>query len=87
MAKTVFRGGKKVKKLKINVNSVRKVKDFIDIVNKFDGDFELVTERDIVDAKSIMAIFSTDITKNIELVIHDNAPAEEAEAALAKFIV
>ncbi len=76
-----------MKKAVINLNSIDKVKEFVNILNTFDGDFDLVTERYVVDAKSIMGIFSLDISKDIQLVIHDNAPADKVIAALGKFIV
>lgn len=76
-----------MKEIKINVDSINKVKEFVNILNTFDGDFDLITERYVVDAKSIMGIFSLDISKDIKLAIHDNAPADKVVAALAKFIV
>ncbi|MCD7855767.1 MAG: HPr family phosphocarrier protein [Clostridiales bacterium] len=75
-----------MKEIKINVDSINKVKEFVNILNTFDGDFDLVTDRYVVDAKSIMGIFSLDISKDITLAIHDNAPADKVVAALAKFI-
>ncbi len=74
-----------MKKIKVNLNSIDKVKEFVNILNTFDGDFDLITDRYVVDAKSIMGIFSLDISKDIELAIHN--PSAEVEAALAKFTV
>ena len=74
-----------MKKIKVNLNSIDKVKEFVNILNTFDGDFDLITDRYVVDAKSIMGIFSLDISKDIELAIHN--PGAEVEAALAKFTV
>ncbi len=76
-----------MKKIKVNINSVDKVKEFVNILNTLEGDYDLITDRYVVDAKSIMGIFSLDISKELELAIHDNAPADEAEKALAKFTV
>lgn len=74
-----------MKKIKVNLNSIDKVKEFVNILNTFDGDFDLITDRYVVDAKSIMGIFSLDISKDIELAIHN--PSDEVVAALAKFTV
>lgn len=76
-----------MKKIKVNINSVDKVKEFVNVLNTLEGDYDLITDRYVVDAKSIMGIFSLDISKDIELAIHDNAPADAAEKALAKFLV
>ncbi|MCD7905871.1 MAG: HPr family phosphocarrier protein [Clostridiales bacterium] len=76
-----------MKEITINVDSINKVKEFVNVLNTFDGDFDLITERYVVDAKSIMGIFSLDISKDIKLAIHDNAPADKVIAALDSFIV
>ncbi len=76
-----------MKKIKVNINSVDKVKEFVNVLNTLEGDYDLITDRYVVDAKSIMGIFSLDISKDLELAIHDNAAADEAEKALAKFTV
>ena len=41
----------------ININSLDKIETFVDIINKFNGRFDLVSGCSIVNAKSIMAIF------------------------------
>ena len=76
-----------MKKINVSINSVDKVKEFVNTLNTFDGDFDLITDRYVVDAKSIMGIFSLDISKDLELAIHDNAPADKVVAALEKFTV
>ena len=58
----------------ISLNSIDKVKSFVNDLAKFDVDFDLVYGRYIIDAKSIMGIFSLDLSKPIDLNIHaDNA--------------
>ena len=56
--------------VKISLNSIDKVKVFVNEVNKFDCDFDLVSGRYVIDAKSIMGIFSLDLSKPILLNIH-----------------
>ena len=68
-----------MKTLKISLNSIDKVKSFVNEISKFDCDFDLVSGRYVIDAKSIMGIFSLDISKPINLNIHCNTDAEEAE--------
>ena len=59
-----------MKTLKISLNSIDKVKAFVNEISKFDCDFDLVSGRYVIDAKSIMGIFSLDLSKPINLSIH-----------------
>ena len=54
----------------ISLNSIDKVKSFVNDLTKFDVDFDLVSGRYVIDAKSIMGIFSLDLSKPIDLNIH-----------------
>ena len=56
-------------------------------VTKFDSDFDLVSGRYVIDAKSIMGIFSLDLSKPIDLNIHNDAQADNIVNALKPFIV
>ena len=60
----------------IKLDTVEKVKGFVNILAPIDGDFDIVSERYVVDAKSIMGIFSLDLSKPLKLQIHDAAAAE-----------
>ena len=59
-----------MKTVSISLNSIDKVKSFVNDLTKFDVDFELVSGRYVIDAKSIMGIFSLDLSKPIDLNIH-----------------
>ena len=61
----------------ISLNSIDKVKSFVNDLAKFDADFDLVSGRYIIDAKSIMGIFSLDLSKPIDLNIHTENNSEE----------
>lgn len=76
-----------MKSVQISLNSIDKVKAFVNEVTKFDSDFDLVSGRYVIDAKSIMGIFSLDLSKPIELNIHNDAQIDEILAALKDFIV
>ena len=56
----------------VNINTVEKVKAFANKMLKIDCECDLVSEsrRYVIDAKSIMGIFSLDISKNLILHIH-----------------
>ena len=56
--------------VKISLNSIDKVKAFTNDLLHFDSDFDLVSGRYVVDAKSIMGIFSLDLSRPIDLNIH-----------------
>lgn len=76
-----------MKSVKISLNSIDKVKSFVNDVTKFDTDFDLVSGRYVIDAKSIMGIFSLDLSKPIDLSIHNEDNADEILAVLDKYIV
>ncbi|MDQ2087288.1 HPr family phosphocarrier protein [Herbivorax sp. ANBcel31] len=59
-----------MKSFNINLKSITDVKDFVNIVNKYDFDIDLTSGRYVVDAKSIMGIFSLDLSKPIRVDVH-----------------
>ena len=59
-----------MKQIQISLNSIDSVKSFVNTITKFDCDFDLVSGRYVIDAKSIMGIFSLDLSSPIELHIH-----------------
>ncbi len=71
-----------MKTVQISLNSIDKVKSFVNEISKFDCDFDLVSGRYVIDAKSIMGIFSLDLSKSIDLNIH--ADGEALTEVLAK---
>ena len=73
--------------VKISLNSIDKVKAFVNEVTKYDAEFDLVSGRYVIDAKSIMGIFSLDLSKPIDLNIHSENNIDEILAKLDEFIV
>ena len=61
-----------MKTVNINLNNVNKVKEFVNITSQFEGDVDLISGRYIIDAKSIMGIFSLDLSKTIQLNINSD---------------
>lgn len=77
-----------MKTVDISLNSIDKVKSFVNDISKFEYDFDLVSGRYVIDAKSIMGIFSLDLSKPITLNIHaDNASIDSIMITLEKYIV
>ena len=76
-----------MKTVKISLNSIDKVKAFVNEITKFDTDFDLVSGRYVIDAKSIMGIFSLDLSKPIDLNVHAQDNLDAILAVLAPYIV
>lgn len=54
----------------IHLNTIEKVKRFVNDVTTFDCDVDVLYRRYILDAKSIMALLSADLTEPLKVVIH-----------------
>ena len=76
-----------MKTIKININSIDKVKKFVNIITQFDNDFDLVAGRYVIDAKSIMGIFSLDLSSDLDLVIQKDTDMDKILDALKEFTV
>ena len=76
-----------MKSVQICLNSIDKVKSFVNDISKFDCDFDLVSGRYVIDAKSIMGIFSLDLSKPIDLNIHAESNVEEILGILKPYII
>ena len=76
-----------MKTVKISLNSIDKVKAFVNTVSQFDSDFDLISGRYVIDAKSIMGIFSLDLAQDLELVIQKDTDIDTIMDALKDFIV
>lgn len=75
-----------MKTFNLLLSSINDVKDFVNIVSKYDFDVDLTSGRYVVDAKSIMGIFSLDLSKPIKVEVH----SDDCDAFindLKKFIV
>ena len=70
----------------ILLSSINDVKDFVNIVSRYDFDVDLTSGRYVVDAKSIMGIFSLDLSRPIKVEIHGEN-CEELMNELSRFIV
>lgn len=65
-----------MKKVSINLNDPTLIKAFVNIINKYPFEMDLHSGRYLVDAKSILGIFSLDLSKSIELEIHSDNEEE-----------
>lgn len=71
---------------KVKISTINDVKKFVNTVSKYDFDVDLISGRYAIDAKSIMGIFSIDLSKELVMKAHtDNADVVKAD--LAEYIV
>lgn len=61
-----------MKTFNLLLGSINDVKDFVNTVSKYDFDVDLTSGRYVVDAKSIMGIFSLDLSQPIKVEVHSD---------------
>ncbi len=76
-----------MKTVQICLDSIDKVKSFVNAITAFDAEFDLISGRYVIDAKSIMGIFSLDLSKPITLNIHSETETEKILETIKPFIV
>lgn len=76
-----------MKTVQITLNSIEKVKSFVNVISNYDYDFDLVSGRYVIDAKSIMGIFSLDLSKPLTLNIHATANIDNVLEDLKPYLV
>ena len=74
--------------MNISLGTIESVKNFVGKISCFDEDFEIVCGKYIIDAKSILGIFSVDLSKPLLLRIHaEGERLEEIKEAVKEFAV
>ena len=76
-----------MKTVQISLNSIDKVKSFVNAITQYEYDFDLISGRYVIDAKSIMGIFSLDLSKPIDLNIHAEDNSDEVLEVLKPYMV
>ena len=77
----------KTVQISFDTDTLAKVKSFVNEVTKFDNEFDLVSGRYVVDAKSIMGIFSFDLTNPITLNIHTDENVDKILDTLKDYLI
>ena len=72
--------------VKIRLKSIEDVRNFVEVVRQYEGDIDLASGRYIVDAKSIMGIFSLDLMNPITLIAYGDH-SEKILPSLKNYIV
>ena len=75
-----------MKTAQIKLSTIRDVQAFVAIATAFDGDIDLSSGRYVVDAKSIIGIFSLDLLSPITVTVH-TGDADKLFAQLDAFLV
>ena len=76
-----------MKTVTIKLSTIEDVRNFVNAATKCDADIDLESGRYVVDAKSIMGIFSLDLMKPIKMTIHADDCQCELMKDIEKFIV
>lgn len=73
----------------ISINTIDKVKRFVNLTNRCEADVDIISGRLLVDAKSIMGIFSMDLTRPMTLCVHESniEKLEEYKKLFEEFII
>lgn len=79
-----MKGVTNMKEIIIRLNSINDVKDFVNEAVSCPCEIDLVSGRYIIDGKSIMGVFSLDLSKSIKVQASGEG-AEEFVAKIAKF--
>ena len=76
-----------MKTVRVCLDSIDKVKGFVNDISRFNTDFDLISGRYVIDAKSIMGIFSLDLSKPIDLTIHESDEMDEILKVIQPYVV
>ena len=74
-----------MKSITLLLNTTESVKSFVNIISQFDFDMDLRCGRYVVDAKSILGIFSLDLNRPVVLEVHTE-DCDELIKSIAKYI-
>ena len=75
-----------MREVQISLRTIEEVKEFVQTITMFDGDFELISGKYIVDAKSILGLFSVDLSKPVTLKIDvNNSKMNEVLTVIEKY--
>lgn len=71
----------------IFLDTIQKVKEFVNVITVMDGDFDIISGKYVVDAKSILGIFSLDLSNPLILQIETQEDENRIKELLEKFTV
>ena len=74
-----------MQEIRVQLKAINDVKDFVEIVSRFQGEAVMKTGKYVIDAKSILAIYSLDLSNPVTLSLEN--PGREELDSLQRFIV
>ena len=80
-------GEKSMVTKKVSINSMEKLQSFVNIVNGFSGRFDLCSGSSCVNARSMMGIFSLDISRPLDFYIYNDEHADYVVKAISAYLV
>ncbi len=76
-----------MKEVQISLDSIEKVRDFVNVIAKFNTDFDITSGTKTIDAKSIVGILTLNLSQPMDLTIRDNDKMDEILDAIGPYIV
>ena len=76
-----------MKTVTVLLDTIEKVRDFVEKITLLEGEFDLISDRYIINAKSIMGIFSLDLSRPLKLAVHNENVLERILEDFKDFIV
>ena len=75
------------KNIKINLNNIGDIKKFIKVVSNFMSVVDIIADRVVLDAKSIMALYSLDLSQDVyvRIISDDVIECRNFDAAMEEF--
>ena len=71
---------------RVKINTLNEVREFCKLCEKCSGNVDVFSDRHVVSGKSIMGIFSLDLSKTLKVEFYGDIPSEVKEG-MKKFIV
>ncbi len=75
-----------MKSISLLLNTTESVKSFVNVISQYDFDMDLRCGRYVVDAKSILGIFSLDLNRPVALEIHSDSDCSELIQKISQYI-
>lgn len=77
-----------MQEIQISLRTIEDVKQFVQTITMFDGESELISGKYVVDAKSILGLFSVDLSKPVTLRIEvTDSKLEDTLNAISQYRV
>lgn len=64
------------RKITVNLNNIERAKRFVNVAIEFDSDIDILFGRYVIDAKSIMGVFSLNLLDKLIVEIHSDDETE-----------